>query len=67
MVFGGALFLLGLVLAGLSRLHPGGWRLPGDVVWRRPGFTLILPLGTSLALSAVLSLVFWVLSLLGRR
>ncbi|MFN6357160.1 MAG: DUF2905 domain-containing protein [Cyanobacteriota bacterium] len=34
-------------------------RLPGDISIQRPGFSFFFPLTTSLLLSAVLSLVFW--------
>jgi len=34
-------------------------RLPGDIVIRRPGFTLYLPLGTGLLLSLLLTLALW--------
>jgi hypothetical protein len=59
-----ALIALGLVLllAGLAwpwieRLGLG--RLPGDIVVRRENFTLYIPIVTSLAISAVLTLLFW--------
>ena len=55
----GALVLLASRFPGL-RLG----RLPGDISVERPGFRLYLPLGTSILLSVVLSLVLW---LLGRR
>jgi DUF2905 family protein len=35
-------------------------RLPGDIVVRRPGFTLVFPLVTCLLLSLLLSLLFWI-------
>ena len=63
------LFGLTLILAGLAFLlfglifSLGG--LPGDIVLRRGNFTLYLPLGTSLLLSVLLSLLltglFWLL------
>ena len=54
------------VLGGLLLLaHRAGLpRLPGDFVLRRGGWTVFLPLGTSLLLSIVLSLI---LMLLRRR
>jgi len=55
----GALVLLASRFPGL-RLG----RLPGDISVGRDGFRLYLPLGTSILLSVVLSLVLW---LLGRR
>ncbi len=52
-------------LGGLLVLHgkvPFLGRLPGDFLIERPGFTVYLPLGTCLLLSAVLSLVLWLLN-----
>ena len=37
-------------------------RLPGDLSIERDGFRLYAPLGTSLLVSAVVSLVLWLLS-----
>jgi len=34
-------------------------RLPGDITVQRPGFTLYVPLATSLLLSVLVSLVLW--------
>jgi hypothetical protein len=48
---------VGLVLLLADRL-PGLGRLPGDLVLRRGGATIYLPLGTCLLLSAVLTLLF---------
>ncbi len=58
------LIILGLVLLAAGLLWPlfqklGLGRLPGDIVIERENFRLYLPLGTSLAISVVVSLVFW--------
>ena len=37
-------------------------RLPGDLLIQRPGFTVFIPLGSCLVVSALLSIVLWVLS-----
>jgi hypothetical protein len=60
------LIILGLVLLATGLLWPflarlGLGRLPGDIVIRREGFTLYLPIMTSLLLSLVLSLAVWFL------
>ncbi len=55
----------GLVLLGLGRLGLG--RLPGDLVFRRGGTTIVVPLATSLLLSVVLTLLVWLLRALFRR
>jgi len=54
----GALFILvGVILWAGSRLFGAvGWRLlPGDIYIKRPNFVFFFPLGTSIALSLLLS------------
>jgi len=58
-VVGLALVLLGLLWPFLSRLGLG--RLPGDIVVERDGFRLYVPIVTSLLVSAVVSLVLWLI------
>ncbi len=52
---GFVLILLGLLWPWLGKLGLG--RLPGDIVVQREGFTLYLPITTSLLVSLVLSLL----------
>lgn len=47
----------GLLWPWLSRLPWG--RLPGDIAIEREGFGFYFPLGTSLLISALLSLLLW--------
>ncbi len=47
----------GLLWPWLSRLGLG--RLPGDIVIRRDGHTIYFPLMTSVLVSVVLTLLFW--------
>lgn len=67
---GKALLVLGLViaLAGVVLLVAGRvpWigRLPGDIHIERGNWTFYFPLGTSIVLSVILTLLFW---LFGRR
>ncbi|MFM7642064.1 MAG: DUF2905 domain-containing protein [Cyanobium sp.] len=56
-LLGGLLLLIGLLWPWISASGLG--RLPGDISIQRPGFSFFFPLTTSLLLSAVLSLVFW--------
>jgi hypothetical protein len=58
------LIILGLVLVAAGFLWPylgkmGLGRLPGDIAIEREGFSLYIPIVTSLLISAVLSLLFW--------
>lgn len=65
--FGVVMLLLGgiLLLAGsLSGKVPWLGRLPGDIYVQRGGWTMYIPLGTSLLLSIVLTLI---LAAFGRR
>lgn len=59
---GALLVIIGLAVAGVGALIwlgvPLG-RLPGDLVIRRGGGTLYLPITTSLLVSVVLSLAVW--------
>lgn len=61
------LITLGIVLLVAGLLWPllqklGLGRLPGDIVIERGNFRLYLPLGTSILISLVLSLLFWLLN-----
>ncbi len=58
------LIILGLVILAVGLLWPvftrlGLGRLPGDIVIQRGNFTFYFPLATSILISVVLSLAFW--------
>ena len=56
----GLMFLaLGLLWPVLSRIGLG--RLPGDIVIRRPGFSVYVPWVTCLLVSAALTALAWLL------
>lgn len=56
-ILGAVLILLGLVWPWLSRLSIG--HLPGDIYIERKGFTFYFPLTSSILISLILSLLFW--------
>jgi len=64
------LILLGLIIAAMGGLLlfsekiPWIGRLPGDIMIQRRNFTFYFPLVTSIVLSVVLTLIFW---LIGRK
>ena len=58
-ILGSLLILAGLAWPVLRRLPL--FRLPGDIVIDRPGFKFFFPLTTMLLVSAVLSLLAWLL------
>ena len=53
------LVILGLAWPFLARLGLG--RLPGDILIERDGFRLYVPIVTSLLISAVISIVIWLI------
>jgi hypothetical protein len=54
-VVGGLVYLLG-------RLGISFGSMPGDLTWRRRNVTVYFPIGTSILLSVLLTLLFWLLS-----
>ncbi len=60
LITGIVIALVGLILTFGSKLPFRLGRLPGDLVVRRENFTLYLPLATSILVSVVLTLLFWV-------
>jgi hypothetical protein len=64
-VAGAVLLVLGLLWPWLTRLGLGG--LPGNITVHRPGFRFYAPLGSSLLVSVVLSLVLTLIVWLWRR
>lgn len=56
-ILGVALILTGLAWPWLSRLGLG--HLPGDIHIERKGFSFYFPITSSIVVSLVLSLLFW--------
>ena len=56
-ILGLTILVLGLAWPWLTRIGLG--RLPGDIRIERDGFTFFFPLATSVIVSVVLSLLFW--------
>lgn len=56
-IIGLAVLLIGLLWPWISRLGLG--RLPGDIIIRREGGTFYFPIMTSILVSLLLSLLFW--------
>ena len=58
-ILGVVLIVLGLVWPWLARLGLG--RLPGDIVIERESYRIYIPITTSILVSLVLTLIFWLL------
>lgn len=59
---GAILIAIGALLTLLPRLPLPLGKLPGDLTWRGKHWVVYFPLGTSLLLSLVLTLVLWLLA-----
>ena len=58
---GGVIVVLGAALLFAGRFNLPVGRLPGDIVYRGKSTVVYFPLATSLLLSAILSLIFWLI------
>ncbi|MDP9263939.1 MAG: DUF2905 domain-containing protein [Acidobacteriota bacterium] len=59
MVFGAVLLVAGVLLTFAGRMNLPLGRLPGDIVYRGKNTVFYFPLATSILISIVLSLVFY--------
>lgn len=62
LILGGILILLGVVVLLAGRLNLPIGKLPGDILYRGKNTTFYFPLATSILLSILLSLIFYVIS-----
>ena len=58
-VLGTVLVIAGLLWPWLKKVSL--FHLPGDIIIDRPGFKLMFPVTTMLIVSAILSLIFWLM------
>jgi hypothetical protein len=65
LVFGLVLAVVGILLEFAPALRLG--RLPGDISFGGPNWRVYIPIGTSLLLSVVLTLVFSIFAAMARR
>ncbi|HMK55829.1 MAG TPA: DUF2905 domain-containing protein [Dissulfurispiraceae bacterium] len=62
-IIGAVILVIGLVLT-LSGKLPWLGRLPGDIIVQKKNFSFYFPIATSILLSLLLTLIFW---LIGRK
>jgi len=65
-LLGAVLIVVGFVVTFFDRIPLVG-KLPGDIHIRRGNFQVYFPVVTSIALSVILSLIFWIVSRLARK
>lgn len=61
LLIGGIFVVLGTVLVFAGKFNLPFGRLPGDIVYRGKNTTVYFPLATSILLSVILSLLFWLI------
>lgn len=59
MVIGAVILIIGLLLTFSDRLPFYLGRLPGDIIYKKEGFSFYFPITTSILVSVVLSLLFY--------
>lgn len=62
LILGGIIVVIGAVLIVAGRLNIPIGRLPGDIVVRGKNTVFYFPLATSIIVSIILSLLFWLFS-----
>ena len=65
-LLGVALIVIGAIVIGLNRLGLPLGRLPGDLSYRGRNVTVFAPIGTSIVLSILLSLILYAITHLRR-
>ena len=63
----GGVLLLADRIPGVSQFFNWMGKLPGDISIKKDNFSFFFPLGTSIVLSVLLSLLFYLLSWIFRR
>jgi hypothetical protein len=63
---GAGLIVVGLLLVVLGRFNIPVGHLPGDISYRGKSFRFYFPLGTSILISVILSLIFYFFSRMRR-
>jgi Protein of unknown function (DUF2905) len=61
LVLGAVILILGAALLFAGRFNLPFGRLPGDIVYRGKHTVFYFPLATSILLSILLSLIFWLI------
>jgi hypothetical protein len=65
-IFGAVILAAGLILTFFPKLNFFG-KLPGDIEIKRDNFTFYFPIVTSIVLSILLTLIFWLISYFSRK
>jgi hypothetical protein len=59
MIMGAVILIIGVLLTFSDKLPFHLGRLPGDIVYKKEGFSFYFPITTSIIISVILSLLFY--------
>ena len=62
LLIGGVIVIIGAILLVAGKFNVPVGRLPGDIVYRGRNTVVYFPLATSIVVSVILSLIFWLVS-----
>lgn len=60
-VFGAVILIAGIILTFFPRLNFFG-KLPGDISIKKENYSFYFPIVTSIVISILLTLIFWIIS-----
>ena len=65
-MFGAIILIAGVIIAFFPKLNFFG-KLPGDIAVRKENFTFYFPIVTSIVISVLFTLIFWVINYFLRK
>ena len=65
-VFGAVILVAGIILTFFPRLNYFG-KLPGDISIKKENYSVYFPIVTSIVISILLTLIFWIINYFFKR
>ena len=65
-VFGAVILVAGIILTFFPRLNYFG-KLPGDISIKKENYSVYFPIVTSIVISILLTLIFWIINFFFKR
>jgi hypothetical protein len=65
-IFGAVILITGVMIQFFPKLNFFG-KLPGDIAYKKDGFSFYFPVVTSILLSLILTLIIWLINFFSRR
>ncbi|HJY64266.1 MAG TPA: DUF2905 domain-containing protein [Ignavibacteria bacterium] len=65
-IFGAVIIIVGVILTFFPKINFFG-HMPGDIIIKRENFSFYFPIVTSILLSIVLTLIFWLINFFSKK